>query len=561
MNRTRGSIMHGNKWASLVWLFAATATVSLSACGGGGGGGGTPTAISSSEPTPSPAPGPAPAPTPAPAGGWAYANEAPSRSGCAANEGVTYEVGAGKTYANPRDVPWQNLAACDQVLIHYRTQPYRDIIMLGARGASNKWIIVRGIPGPNGERPVFDGNNAVSPTDKGINQYVDGAGMFIIAKPTGGSFNYPALYKPGYLHIAGFKFQNVRPPALFTPAAGGAPRAWDRFVAGISAVPVENLAVTDNEFTGNSIGLFVNSVNGEYGQSSYLTVAGNYFHGNGIAGDAGLHNAYTEAVGTIYESNYFGPPVAGTAGDNIKERSAGLVMRYNYIEDGVNLIAMRDPESNYEFEAAQLDSLGERLVTKAFVYANILVAKSPTVYGESSIIVGYGDGQVYGTGAQVREGNLYFYSNKVVSWNDYRQYYTESVPLFAMLNVRAPTTVVARNNQFYTQRSSSTGTAAPFSIFYHQGVAEFQANWINKFQLTQASSGGDGLAVGTKFTGAGLGALAESSGDPGFANLALGDYASTPSSPFLALSAPLPDAILQRGLAPAAAPVQRPFGK
>ena len=236
-------------------------------------------------------------------------------------------------------------------------------------------------------------------------------------------------------------------------------------------------------------------------------------------------------------------------------------MRYNYIEDGVNLIAMRDPESNWEYEAAQLDSFGERLVTKSFVYSNILVAKSPTVYGEASIIIGYGDGVEYGTKEQVREGHLYFYSNKVLSWNDYKQYATESVPLFAMLNVRAPTTIAALNNQYYTQPKTSAGSAAPFSIFYYQGVADFQSNWINKFQLTQESSGGGGLAVGNRFAGGGLGGLAQSNGDPGFVNLAAGDYTSTASSPFLTLAAALPDAVVKRGLSPTANPVQVPFGR
>jgi hypothetical protein len=545
---------------ALTCLFASAAALALAACGSGGSGDAAAPAPSAS-PAPAPAPGPSPAPGPAPAGSWNYSNEAPSRSACGAGEGTTYEVGTGKPYANPRDVPWQNLAACDQVLINYRAQPYNDIVMLGARGASNKWIVVRGVPGPNGERPVFDGNNAVSPTDKGINNFVDGAGMIIVAKPTGGAFNYAADYKPGYLHITGLKFQNVRPPALYTPAAGGAPRAWDRFVAGISVVPAENLAITDNEFTANSIGLFVNSVNEQYGQSSRLTVARNYFHGNGIAGDAGLHNAYTEAVGTIYESNYFGPPIAGTAGDNIKERSAGLVMRYNYIEGGVNLIAMRDPESNWQYEAAQVDSFGVRLVTQAYVYANILVAREPTVYGEASNILGVGDGAAYGTGAQVREGQLHFYANKVLSWNDYSQYHTESVPLFAMLNVRSPITVVARNNLFYTQPKTAGAAVAPFSIFYYQGAADFESNWVNRFQLTQATgSGTDGLAVGTRFTGAGLGGLAQSSADPRFVNLAAGNYASVAGSPFLGLTAGLPDAVTTRGLAPASSAVQAPFG-
>src|SRR5690606_25754980 len=113
------------------------------------------------------------------------------------------------------------------------------------------------------------------------------------------------------------------------------------------------------------------SVNGEAGQSRWLQISRNYFHGNGVSGDASMHNAYTEAIGTVYEYNYFGQPVNGTAGDNIKDRSAGIVVRYNYLEGGTYAISLRDPESNGAHEHAAVDSLGDKLTKHAFVYGNL----------------------------------------------------------------------------------------------------------------------------------------------------------------------------------------------
>ena len=250
--------------------------------------------------------------------------------------------------------------------------------------------------------------------------------------------------------------------------------------------------------------MFANSGGGVYMQNYGLTIAYNYFHGNGVSGKASEHNAYTEGIGTIYEYNYFGAPVTGTGGDNIKERSAGVIFRYNYIEDGVNLISLRDPESNADYEAAAVDAQGEIMASKAFVYSNIFVARNPTIYSEAPIIVAHGDGP-YGTGKQVRYGSLYFYSNRVISTLD-KSTQLAATPLFDFLNTRATTTVVARNNLFYAANKTTNGTAAPFALYYWQGLADWSANWINKFQNVYASAADGGLAAGTKFDGSGLAA-------------------------------------------------------
>ena len=132
---------------------------------------------------------------------WDYQRETASRSACAANEGVTYEVGPGKTYSRAAQVPWLKLMPCDQVLFYYSSTPYTDIVFVGSRGEKNKWITIAGVAGPNGELPVFDGNGAIMPKGTGANSYSDSAGMIEVVVPDSSVVSRASLYKPGYLHI------------------------------------------------------------------------------------------------------------------------------------------------------------------------------------------------------------------------------------------------------------------------------------------------------------------------------------------------------------------------
>lgn len=484
---------------------------------------------------------------------WDYSVAYPDRSGVAAS--TTYEVGPGKAYADPRDVPWLDLQPGDQVLIHYRAEPYRDAILLCARGEPTRWITVRGVKGPAGQRPVFDGDGARMPSF-GLNQWFDGGGMIKIHRPIGMS---DASYRPGYIHVSGFEVRNARPPAQYTNWAGQT-ATWNAFSAGIFGQGFDAVAITDCDLHDNGLGLFVNSTNGSLFQSSRLLVADNHFHGNSSAGSYSEHNAYTEGIGTVYEFNWFGPLADGSFGDNIKERSAGVIFRYNHIEGGADLIALRDPESNVDHESAQLDAWGTKLVAGAYIYANTFVTRD---YLQG--IIGHGDGGM-GTNLQPREGHLYFYANRVIAtvdnqgyWADNQYFERQGVPLFDLLNTRSPTTVVARNNLLYATSRTGGAEPAPLALFYWQGIADFADNWANDFIHVYAPSGGTNLATGPRFDGTGLGGLAEQAGDPGFMDIAGGDYRLTTTSPFRSLSAALPAAVTQRSLVPVAEPVRAPF--
>ena len=363
---------------------------------------------------------------------------------------------------------------CDQVLIDYRSTPYTDIIFIGSRGEKNKYITIKGLPGPNGERPVFDANGAASSTTLGMGAIYDGAGMIVIGKPSNNAVPTRVYgYKPGYLHITGLSVKNARNSYKYTNQSKVTAN-WPAFTAAIYVNPAENLAITNCELANSGLGLFVNSLSDEAGQSRRLLVSGNYFHGNGVVGQAGMHNSYTEAIGTIYEYNYFGQPISGTGGDNVKERSAGIVFRYNYLEGGTYGLSLRDPQSNGPFEAAAKDTLGDLLTKHVFVYSNIFRLR-----GTSYIAVGHGDGS-FGDGKEYRHGNLFFYSNKVVSEFDYQMYNRDTVPLFQFLNTRSPATAVATNNLFYAKSATAGATPAPFGVFFWQGKANFQSMQIGR---------------------------------------------------------------------------------
>ncbi len=496
-------------------------------------------------------------------------------------------MGAGKAFPTPRDVPWIKLLPCDVVKIHYSATPYKDIVFIGARGEKNKYITIMGVPGPNGELPVFDGNGAKSPpaSGTGLPAVLDGYGMFILSRPIniGGGLSSAAYgYKPGYLHITGLKIVNARPPAKYTNMSGVA-TTWPSFTGGIYANPAEHLAVTNSEFAGNGIGLFVKSdydymapaptYLGNARQSRGLLVRNNYFHDNGIAGDASLHNAYSEVIGSVYEYNYFGKPT-GTSGDNIKERSAGIIFRNNYIDGGMHNIALRDPESNGSYEAIQKDAFNEDLMNFAFVYNNYFIQRDINENG--GIIIGHGDGD-YGGQSQFRKGKLYFYNNRVISKYDYMMYARDGVGIFEMLNYKRGTEVNALNNLFYATNATASGTPTNFALFYWGGVAKFatyadanlvtqNSNWINRYVETMPNWGNyssgpnnPNLYAGTKYDGSGHPNLVKQTVDPGFNNFAAGDYTLKQNSPYYSLKAQLPTDITLRKLTPSGNPVMAPF--
>jgi hypothetical protein len=300
---------------------------------------------------------------------------------------ATFDVGPGQPHAAIGDVPWEALAPGDTVRIHWRETAYHEKFVIGRQGTSEAWITVRGIPNEQGDLPVIDGRDAT--TRPALNYWNENRGLIKI----GGS-NSPADTLPQYIRIENLELRGARPPYSFTGRNG-----LTDYVNNAAAIYVErgaHLVFSGCVLRDCGNGLFIGN------QTSDVLVEGCHIYDNGMEGRIYEHNAYTECDGIVYQYNRFGPPRAGALGNNLKDRSAGLVVRYNWIEGG-----------NRQLDLVESDSdvfIADPKYRATFVYGNVLVERDGD--GNSQILHYGGDN---GNASRYRKGTLYFYHNTVVS--------------------------------------------------------------------------------------------------------------------------------------------------
>ena len=234
---------------------------------------------------------------------------------------VEYEVGPGKACAEIEDVPWEALRAGDTVTIHWRENPYPAKFVLCARGTRDQPIQVRGVPNSQGILPVIDGRDAV--TRKQLNYWNEVRGVIKI-----GGANRPPDTTPAYITVENLDIRSARPPYVFTGRDGRT--AYSDNAAAIFIEKGEFITIRGCVLRDSGNGLFIAAATRD------AVVEGCYIHNNGIEGSYYQHNTYTAAAGLIYQFNRFGRLRPGCGGNNLKDRSAGLVVRYNWIEDGFN---------------------------------------------------------------------------------------------------------------------------------------------------------------------------------------------------------------------------------
>jgi hypothetical protein len=74
---------------------------------------------------------------------------------CIDLQAAIYEVGPNKPRTDIGQVPWESLQAGDTVLIHGRSNPYKEKWVICRQGTQAAPITVRGVPGPAGELPII----------------------------------------------------------------------------------------------------------------------------------------------------------------------------------------------------------------------------------------------------------------------------------------------------------------------------------------------------------------------------------------------------------------------
>ncbi len=408
---------------------------------------------------------------------------------------ATYEVGPGKSYAAIEQAPWAALAPDDTVLIHWREEPYRAKWVICRAGTEAAPITVRGVPGPDGQLPVVLGENAKN--GAGLDYWNEARGILKI-----GGANVPADTTPRYIVIENLEIAGARPPYTFTDRRG-ATQTYAENAAALYVEKGEHIIIRNCTLRDSGNGLFVAPGSGGAVTSDIL-IERNRIFGNGIEGNIYVHNSYTEAVGITFQYNHYGPLRPGAGGNNLKDRSAGLVVRYNWIESGNRQLDLVD--------GSDVIAADPQYRT-AFVYGNVLV--EPAGAGNRQIVHYGGDGS---DTDRYRKGMLLFYHNTVVSTR------TDRTTLLRLST--NDERCEARNNIVYVSAAGRT-----LALLDASGTLDWGRNWVKPGWTPTF----DRLTGTLNDSGASL-----EGESPGFRDEAAQDFRLTADSPCIGAGEPMP---------------------
>jgi hypothetical protein len=406
--------------------------------------------------------------------------------------GLDYHVGPGRTYTAIGAVPWYKLAPGDNVFIHYKPTPYYEKFLISTRGTPAKWIRIIGIPGPDGELPVVSGRNATTSSNMHYhwpaaagNSAIQHLGVVQIAAGAG-----EKAPLPGYIEIANLRVQDGSRSNQFT-AEDGSRASFDEFAACIYARSVQHLIVRDNVLTGCGQGFYNWTGSGNAwwdGLQVDTVVRGNYFYDNGNPGSYREHQSYTESDGVTYEYNRFGPMRAGAMGSQLKDRSAGTVIRYNYIERSPSgwMMDLVEPENGYA-------ALGSKPTYKqTFVYGNVLIGTGPSAVAPN--MVHWNEDHQAGRGRAVQaDSRLFFYHNTILvvaDRFDFREFHVFNTTWGGYDCARtAPAGIVDIRNNVFAAMPRTPGSRPPATKFAYCSETNlaFGSNWVSPQWLTGTS--------------------------------------------------------------------------
>jgi Putative binding domain, N-terminal/Viral BACON domain len=453
-----------------------------------------------------------------------------------------YHVGPGQTYGQIGQVPWYNLKPGDTVYIHYQPTPYYEKFLISGRGTPNQWIRVLGVPGPNGELPIISGNNATTsknnhyrwqdPTGDNAIQW-DGV-IQIAVRADDASGSAPL---PGYIEVANLQVQDGYKTYSFF-AENGTKANYEGFAACIYARSAQHILIRNNILTNCGQGFYNWTGSGSNwwdGLEADTILRGNYFYNNGQANSYTEHQTYTESDGVTIEYNRFGAQRAGSLGSQLKDRSAGTVIRYNYIEASPQgwMLDLVEPQESW-------DALGKKATySQAFVYGNMLVNKGVS---DPNIVHWNEDHQAGQGRATVPGGRLYFYDNTVLTVankSDMSSFSVFNETWGAYECPAAQPGVIDLRNNIFAVLPRTPGSAIPTMQLAYCGFEKFDlgVNWVSP----------GWVAHGGTVTGANNMFVAPIN-DPGFVSLPNNDVHLLPGSSAAGLGQALPAAVTSNTL-------------
>ncbi len=385
------------------------------------------------------------------------------------------DVGPGLDYETPTAVPWASIGGSTLVRIHWRSEPYRSKWVITTAATESDPLVILGVS-DNGEKPVITGDGAVTPP--GLYYLNEARSVVKVGNYTGEDDSGI----PAHVILENLDIRSGRPGYSYTNRNGGS-GTYNTNAAAVHIEEGESITVRNCALHDSGNGLF----SGHFSRN--VRVSNNHIYDNGIEGSGYEHNTYTESFGIVYQFNHFGPLRNGCNGNNLKDRSAGTVIRYNWIEAGNRQLDLVESDYRSFADDPSYDS--------TFVYGNILV--EPDGAGNSQIIHYGGDG---GDQTLYRHGTLYFYNNTVVS--------TRSGNTTLIRLSTTDVTADMRNNIIHT-------TASPGHLSLTNGLGRlylyanyFTQGYVNSFESTSATV----LANSDNITGT----------SPGFTDIGTQDF-------------------------------------
>lgn len=276
--------------------------------------------------------------------------------------GTEYNVG-GPTggpnrVENIRDVPFESLNPGDTVRIHWRPTAYSEKVTLFRSGTADRPIRICGVRGgPDGSRPVITGLNARSRSAEVFRGGTVGAlqnyGVLVISGMRYGARVEHVIVED--LRIGDTRDANNAVGSFVN--ASGASSTYDGAAACVRIRQAAFITLRSNEIVNCSDGVFAQSLpDNESSLVRNLVLEGNYIHGNAVIGNESRHQAYLQGMDVLVQGNYFGPPrsmpsIGVAAGNQLKTRVAGLIVRYNYFVNGARMLDIVEAEEHISFIA------------------------------------------------------------------------------------------------------------------------------------------------------------------------------------------------------------------
>lgn len=345
----------------------------------------------------------------------------------------TFNVGPGQFYSHPDEIPWTTLTAGDVVNIYYRPQPYLSRIGICGRGTPAQPITINGVTDENGNRPIINGNGAVTPqtlypqTGKRFFTLQSGAagaeasGTIMIRR----AVNEPDPdFKPGDIVVKNLTVMGASVGNTFT-ALDGQIYGYG-FSAGIYGRQADYVLIENCIITDNTLGVFtlVNG-GGRMERCENWTFRSNRVYGNGQLSSNTEHGFYIQGLKFTCEFNYFGQNRAGSGGATIKSRCGQDIIRYNWIEAStraIDFVEMEDQDPWTDPDPTR--SINQPYYGIDWCYGNVIINDDRLANGSSYRPIHYGAdnaGQQEGGGAALIPGpthrkKLHFFNNTFYSY-------------------------------------------------------------------------------------------------------------------------------------------------